>query len=65
MTWMQQSQRGIKGIVTSRITGKPIPNATLSISGRDNVFNTTKNGEYWKILLPGIYRLVVSNTVKY
>lgn len=62
VTWMQQSHRGVKGVVTSRSTGKPIPNATLIVSGRDNAFNTTKDGEYWKILLPGVYRLVVSIT---
>lgn len=60
VTWMQQAQRGIKGVVTSQITNAPIPNATLSLSDRQNVFYTTKNGEFWKILLPGVYKLSVS-----
>lgn len=61
---MQQANRGIKGIVKDRLTGRPIENATLSIQDRQNIFNTTKNGEYWKILLPGVYKLYVSNVEK-
>ncbi|VVC33638.1 Hypothetical protein CINCED_3A006469 [Cinara cedri] len=57
LTWMQQTHRGIKGIVRSRSTGEPIKNATLRILDRENVFKTTSNGEYWKILLPGVYKL--------
>lgn len=57
---MQQAHRGIKGIVTNQITGKPIPNATISLTDRENYINTTLNGEYWKILLPGVYKLRVS-----
>lgn len=59
LTWMQQTHTGIKGIVMSQLTGKPIPNAILNILGRENTFNTTINGEYWKILLPGVYKLRV------
>lgn len=57
---MHQTHRGIKGIVMSRSTGEPIANATLKILGRDNIFNATANGEYWKILMPGVYKLRVS-----
>lgn len=60
LSWMKQAHRGIKGIVTSQVTGKPIPNAIISISGRQNTLNTTNKGEYWKILLPGVYKLIVS-----
>ncbi|XP_026814300.1 carboxypeptidase D-like isoform X2 [Rhopalosiphum maidis] len=59
LTWMQQAHRGIKGIVTDGITGKPIPNAIVSITDRENYVNTTVNGEYWKILLSGVYKLRV------
>jgi len=57
---VQQAQRGVKGIVTNRITGKPIPNANIGLTDRENYVNTTLNGEYWKILLPGVYKLRVS-----
>jgi len=57
---MQQAHRGVKGFVTNQITGKPIPNATVRLTDRENYINTTVNGEYWKILLPGVYKLRVS-----
>ncbi|XP_001943589.2 carboxypeptidase D isoform X2 [Acyrthosiphon pisum] len=60
LTWMQQAHRGVKGFVTNQITGKPIPNATVSLTDRENYINTTVNGEYWKILLPGVYKLRVN-----
>lgn len=60
LIWMQQAHRGIKGIVKDRLTGRPIENATLSILDRKTIFNTTRNGEFWKILLPGVYELYVS-----
>ncbi|XP_060880532.1 carboxypeptidase D-like isoform X2 [Metopolophium dirhodum] len=60
LTWMEQAHRGVKGFVTNQITGKPIPNATVSLTDRENHINTTVNGEYWKILLPGVYKLRVN-----
>lgn len=57
---MQQAHRGVKGLVTNQITGKPIPNATVSLTDRENYISTTVNGEYWKVLLPGVYKLRVS-----
>ncbi|XP_050533438.1 carboxypeptidase D-like isoform X2 [Daktulosphaira vitifoliae] len=59
LLWTKQVQRGIKGIVMDRQTGAPISNAKLMILGRDKTFNTTENGEYWKVLLPGPYKLHV------
>ncbi|XP_050428707.1 carboxypeptidase D-like isoform X2 [Adelges cooleyi] len=59
LIWIQQVHRGVKGIVMDRQTGAPIANANLMILGREHTFNTTENGEYWKILLPGVYKLHV------
>lgn len=61
---MQQAHMGIKGIVMDRLTSRPIINATLSIQDREHTFYTTNNGEYWKLLLPGVYNLSVSNIEK-
>lgn len=61
---MQQAHLGIKGVITNRLTGKPVPNAVISIPNRENTFNTTSNGEYWKILLPGVYKIHVSINLK-
>lgn len=59
MRFMEEAHRGVRGIVSDDI-GAPIPKATLMIKGRYMPFRTTENGEYWRILLPGSYVLMVS-----
>jgi len=39
--------------------GNPVEKASLKIKSRDVGFQTTKYGEFWRILLPGIYKLEV------
>lgn len=39
----------------------PIEKASLKIKGRDVGFQTTKYGEFWRILLPGYYKLEVED----
>jgi len=40
----------------------PIERASIKIKGRDVGFQTTKYGEFWRILLPGYYKVEVSIT---
>lgn len=39
--------------------GNPVEKASLKVKSRDVGFQTTKYGEFWRILLPGIYKLEV------
>lgn len=39
--------------------GGPIERAQLKIKGRDVGFSTTKYGEFWRIMMPGVYKLEV------
>lgn len=55
-----QAHMGVTGIIYDAMTGKPIKAATLNIIGRDMNFTTTKDGEFWRILLPGPYNLEVN-----
>ncbi len=51
----------IAGIVENKITGEPIPNATIRIAGTDIVTETDSDGEYFIInLSAGTYNLNVS-----
>lgn len=59
--FMAQAHKGITGLVIDEDTNKPIPGAKLKILGRNMEFRSAKNGEYYRILLPGKYSLVVSN----
>ncbi|XP_067855524.1 carboxypeptidase M-like isoform X2 [Heptranchias perlo] len=52
---------GIKGQVLN-IDGAPIENAIVEVQGRKNIFpfETNKWGEYYRLLLPGLYTLNVT-----
>lgn len=55
---MAESHRGVQGFVFD-INGNPIERASLKVKGRDVGFQTTRHGEFWRILLPGVYKLEV------
>ena len=43
---------GIKGVVTDQ-NGQPIEGAEVKVQGRVHPVHTTRNGEYWRLLMPG------------
>ena len=45
---------GVKGIVL-KPNGKPVMNAKVLIDGNSKIVRTSERGEYWRLLLPGIY----------
>jgi len=57
--FLAEAHRGVHGFVMDE-HGNPIEKASLKVKGRDVGFQTTKYGEFWRILLPGIYKLEVS-----
>ena len=56
--FMGEAQRGVRGFVVDQ-AGRPLENVAMKIKGRDAPFQTTKHGEFWRILLPGYYRIEV------
>jgi len=50
--------RGVKGTILDENNNR-ISKAVIEIDGRDHPTNTTENGEFWRILLPGNYKLRV------
>ncbi|XP_055711754.1 carboxypeptidase M isoform X3 [Phlebotomus papatasi] len=56
--FLAEVHRGVQGFVTDS-SGTPIEKASLKIKGRDVGFQTTRYGEFWRILLPGVYKLEV------
>ena len=50
---------GVKGIIRD-LSGAPIAGAKVDIIGRNHGTNSTKHGEFWRLLLPGTYHLKVS-----
>ncbi|KAF2367487.1 Peptidase M14 carboxypeptidase A [Trinorchestia longiramus] len=54
--YLGEVHRGVRGFVMDPY-GQPIEDASLKISGRDVGFTSTKYGEYWRVLLPGQYKI--------
>ena len=49
---------GVKGIVTNK-QGKSVNDVTIRIEGNSKNVKVSSNGEYWRLLLPGVYRIRV------
>lgn len=56
--YMEQVHRGVHGFVKSSI-GTPIANAAITVDNVTHINYSWKNGEYWKLLLPGRYNITV------
>lgn len=56
--FLNQANTGVKGIVKFE-NGMAAENVTIKIDSREPYFKTNKNGEYYRILLPGVYNLSV------
>lgn len=57
--YVGEVHRGVRGFILDP-HGQPIEDASLKIAGRDVGFTSTKYGEYWRVLLPGNYKIEVS-----
>ena len=53
---LESVHEGIKGKVLDE-DGKPLDRAVVEVYGRDKHVRTTNRGEYWRLLLPGIYQV--------
>ncbi|XP_066974786.1 carboxypeptidase D-like [Macrobrachium rosenbergii] len=56
--YLGEVHRGVRGFVKDE-ENHPIEGASIKIKNRDVGFQTTKYGEYWRILLPGVYTVEI------
>ena len=56
LVYLGQVHRGVRGLITDP-NGNLVPKATIKIKSRDIAFRSSKRGEYWRLLLPGVYSM--------
>ncbi|KAM4714327.1 carboxypeptidase Z-like [Anableps anableps] len=59
ITFIEAAHRGIKGIVKDE-EGKGIKGARISVRGIRHDITTAENGDYWRLLTPGIHIVTAS-----
>ncbi|XP_043910412.1 carboxypeptidase D [Protopterus annectens] len=60
LEFIKQVHHGVKGFVLDATDGTGILNATISIAEIDHVITSGKDGDYFRLLVPGIYKITVS-----
>ena len=58
--FVMKAHQGIKGFVVNE-KGEGLSGASIKIKGNDKLVTTSKEGEYWKLLVPGNYSMVQVN----
>ncbi|XP_066266338.1 uncharacterized protein [Branchiostoma lanceolatum] len=59
ISFMEQIHIGIKGFVRDE-NCKPIEGAVIHVEGIDHDVTTARDGDYWKLVLPGYYTVTAS-----
>ena len=52
----ERARAAVRGLVTDS-AGQPVAGAAVMVTGRNKDVLTTEAGEFWRILVPGKYRL--------
>lgn len=59
LQYIEQVHKGVHGFVHSHI-GHALANATISVSGRRHAVRSGRDGDYWRLLLPGTYNITAA-----
>ncbi|KAK2896530.1 hypothetical protein QQF64_005969 [Cirrhinus molitorella] len=59
LLYMEQVHRGIKGVIRDKDTRVGIANAVIKVDGMDHDIRSAVDGDYWRLLNPGDYKITV------
>ncbi|XP_020663305.3 putative carboxypeptidase X1 isoform X2 [Pogona vitticeps] len=60
LVYMEQTRRGIKGIVRDKDTEEGIADAIIAVDGINHDIRTAFDGDYWRLLNPGEYEVTAT-----
>uniref|UniRef100_A0A3Q2TAK3 Carboxypeptidase X, M14 family member 1 n=1 Tax=Fundulus heteroclitus TaxID=8078 RepID=A0A3Q2TAK3_FUNHE len=60
LVYMEQVHRGIKGVIRDKDTEEGIADAIIKVEDIDHHIRSAADGDYWRLLNPGEYRVTVS-----
>ncbi|KAM6923521.1 putative carboxypeptidase X1 [Xenentodon cancila] len=60
LVYMEQVHRGIKGVIRDKDTGAGIADAIIKVDDIDHHIRSVTDGDYWRLLNPGEYRVTVT-----
>ncbi|XP_059201732.1 probable carboxypeptidase X1 isoform X1 [Centropristis striata] len=60
LVYMEQVHRGIKGVVRDKDTETGIADAIIKVDDIDHHIRSVTDGDYWRLLNPGEYRVTAS-----
>ncbi|XP_042274282.1 probable carboxypeptidase X1 isoform X1 [Thunnus maccoyii] len=60
LVYMEQVHRGIKGVVRDKDTEAGIADAIIKVEDIDHHIRSVADGDYWRLLNPGEYRVTAS-----
>lgn len=59
LKYMEAVHIGVKGFITDT-NNNPVVNASITVEGLDHDIRSTVEGEFWRLLAPGTYKITVS-----
>ncbi|XP_067864382.1 carboxypeptidase D-like [Heptranchias perlo] len=60
LQFIKQVHRGVKGFVLDATNRKGIDNATIIVAEVNHPVRSAKDGDYWRLLVPGAYKITAS-----
>lgn len=61
ISYLGQVHKGVRGIVLDSYSEKPISDAVIQVIGINHNITTYVHGDFWRLLTPGNYSLIISH----